>query len=139
MTSLLTSFKTTGRAALVALTLGATALTATPPVQAQSGPSFSFRLELDGGSFRFGIDDHERRRFCLTDRQIRRGLRAHGFTQVRFVAELGRNRVEVRARFGRWVYRMRVNRCTGRVDRVQRIRRINRGGGGFGLHFDFGM
>jgi len=140
MTPFLSTFKKTGRAAVVALALGAAALTAAP-VQAQSGPSFNFNLDLGTGSMEFGPrhggpGDFDR---CLTNRQIRRGLADYGFRDVDIRRELGRNRVEAVGRYGRSWYSMRVNRCSGRVDRVERLRlRGGPGGPGFGLQFEFG-
>lgn len=148
MTSISTSFKTVTRAAVVALALGATTLSAAPAF-AQDAPS-GFSLQLPGGngetqrSQTFGNgpqgnhggwdDDYEFR--CLTNREVRRGIAAYGFRRVQIVRELRRHRVEVRATYGNWLYSMRVDKCTGEVNRVQRIRRVF--GGGFGLQFNFG-
>lgn len=142
MTQILATLRKSGRAAVVALALGAATVTAIPtPAMAQ--PSFNFSIELDGGGLKFRGDDRDRdHRFCLTNREIRRGLRAHGFRDIDIVRERSRNRVEVIARFGRSWYLMRVNRCTGDVRIIERIRRggFPRGpGGGFGLQFNFGM
>ena len=151
MTSLHTSFKTITRAAVVALALGATTLTAAPAF-AQDAPS-GFTLQLPGGdtqrSQTFGNgpgpnhggwdDDYGFR--CLTNREVRRGIAAYGFRRVEIVRELRRDRVEVRAVYGNWLYSMRVDKCTGEVNRVRRIGRVFGGGfdgGGFGLQFNFG-
>ena len=153
MTPIRTSFKTVTRAAVVALALGATTLSAVPAF-AQDAPS-GFSLQLPGGngdtqrSQTFGNgpqggnhgdwdDDYGFR--CLTNREVRRGISAYGFSRVEIVREFRRDRVEVRAVYGNWLYSMRVDKCTGEVDRVQRIRRVNGGfnGGGFGLQFNFG-
>lgn len=147
MTPISTQFKTLARAAVVALALGATAMSAAP-AYAQSGPSSSFSIEIPGGGggMTFGEgqgtqrhggwdDDYEYR--CLTNREVRRGLAAYGFRRVQIVRERGRDRVEVRAIYGNWLYSMRVDKCTGYVDRVQRIRRVF-GGGGFEFEFNFG-
>lgn len=145
MFTALSRFKTAGRAAVVAAVLGATSLTAMP-VQAQ--PSFNFHLQIPGGGGEiqrhqgggeFGTYHHDDdwRYRCLTNREIRRGLARYGFRHVEIVRELRRNRVVVHATHGRWLYSMRVNRCTGEVDRVRRERRIG-GGNGFEFHFEFG-
>jgi hypothetical protein len=153
MTSIHTSFKTITRAAVVALALGATSLTAAPAF-AQGAPS-GFSLQLPGGngdtqrSQTFGNgpqgnhggwdDDYGFR--CLTNREVRRGIAAYGFRRVEIVRELRRDRVEVRAVYGNWLYSMRVDKCTGEVNRVRRIGRVFGGGfngGGFGLQFNFG-
>jgi len=142
MIHILSTLKKSGRAAVVALALGAATVTAMPaPAMAQS-PSFSFQLGIDSGqsgmTFRFGDDDRERVRVCLTNSQIRRGLREEGFRNVDIVRELRRNRVEVIASYGRSWYRLQVNRCTGAVRIVERLRR-GFPSGGFGLQFNFGM
>jgi hypothetical protein len=141
MTHILSTLKKSGRAAVVALTLGAATVTVMPaPAMAQS-PSFSFQLGIGGGdpgmTFRFG-DDDQRVRVCLTNSQIRRGLRQEGFRNVDIVRELRRNRVEVIASYGRSWYRLTVNRCTGAVRIVERLRRGTLGNS-FGLQFNFGM
>lgn len=144
MTSLITTFQKTGRAAVIALVLGASAITAAPAVAQSGQPQFNFQLDLGNGGAsmsmgtqqgRVMVPEHDRRRFCLTDRQIRRGLAQYGFRDARVTREFSRGRVEVIARYGRNFYSMRVNRCTGEVSRVERLRRP---GGGFGLQFNFG-
>ncbi|MDP1729638.1 MAG: hypothetical protein Q8L54_00360, partial [Devosia sp.] len=129
-----------GRAAVVALVLGAASVTAMPAM-AQSEPSFNFRLGIgSGGGFDFGIEsrsrDFDRLRFCLTNNQIRRGLRDYGFRDIEIVRD-NRQRVEVIARYGRAWYRLRVSRCTGEVRVIERLRR-GFPGSGFGLQFNFG-
>jgi len=153
MAPILNIVKNTSRAAVVALALGASAMTAMPAMaQGQGGgPAMSFQLDLGNGggggdAQTFGPQGqgrvfapdhrpgHRPGRFCLDDRQIRRGLSAYGFDNVRVRRDIGRNRVEVTAAYGRGFYSMRVDRCTGYVDRIQRIRT----GGGFGFQFNFG-
>jgi hypothetical protein len=144
MFTALSRFKSAGRAAVVAAVLGATSLTAMP-VQAQ--PSFNFHLQIPGGGGEvqrhegdgygtYHHDDDWRYR-CLTNREVRRGIARYGFRNVEIVRELRRDRVIVTAVYGRWLYSMRVDKCTGEVDRVKRERRIG-GGGGFEWHFQFG-
>lgn len=145
MTSLINTFRTTGRAAAIALVLGASAITAAPAMAQSGQPQFNFQLDLGSGGGasmsmqapkgRVAVPDHNRYRYCLTDREIRRGLAQYGFRDARITREFGRNRVEVVARYGRDFYSMRVDRCTGEVNRVERMRRP---GGGFGLQFNFG-
>jgi len=158
MAPILNIVKNTSRAAVVALALGASALTALPAQAAGhgpgggNGPAMTFQLDLgsDGGrngnqtfapqgqgQGRVIVPDHRPGRFCLNDRQIRRGIASYGFDNVRIRRDVGRDRVEVNGVYGRWLYSMRVNRCTGYVDRVQPIRPAF-GGGGFGFQFDFG-
>ena len=148
MTSIRTSFKSFTRAAVVAVALGASTLTAAPAF-AQEAPS-GFSLQLPDGegqstqrsqTFGQGGWDDEYGFRCLTNREVRRGIAAYGFSRVEITREMRRDRVEVRAVYGNWLYSMRVDKCTGEVDRVQRIRRVHGGGfngGGFGLQFNFG-
>jgi len=137
MTPILSTLKSSGRAAVVALVLGAAAVTAIPaPAMAQS-PSFSFSIDLGGGNLRFRGGDFDRR-VCLTNAQIRRQLRAEGFRNIDIRRVLSRNRVEVVASYGNRWYLLRVDRCTGAVRIVERLRR-GLPGGGFGLQFNFGM
>jgi hypothetical protein len=129
--TILSTLKSTGRAAILAIALGATALTAAPAyAQRGGGPGLSFELNLGGGGGGFSIQggDSSRRGggggdfslFCLSNSQIRSGLRDYGFRNVDIGRSLGNNRVRVTARYdGDW-YSMRVNRCTGRVDQVRR-------------------
>ena len=129
--TLLSTIKTTGRAAIIAVALGATALTAAPAYAQRGGggPSLNFELELGGGGGNFSIQGGPNQRhgggrdfdlFGLSNSQIREGLRDYGFRNVQIGRSLGNNRVRVSARYdGDW-YTMRVNRCTGRVDRVER-------------------
>ena len=154
MTPISTSFKTFTRAAVVALALGATSLTTMPAAFAQESIG-GFSLQVPGAegqgnqrSQTFGNgpgnnggwdDDYDFR--CLTNREVRRGIAAYGFTRVEIARELSRDRVEVRAVYRNWLYSMRVDKCTGEVNRLQRIRRVSGGGfngGGFGLQFNFG-
>lgn len=141
MTHLMTTLKSGGRAAVVALVLGASVFAAAP-VAAQSQPSFNFQFGVgpDGRpSFGVGVDSGgDRRPFrpqvCYSDRQIVRALRDEGYRDVEIVRELPRNRVGVVAREGRAYYSMRVNRCTGEVDRIERIRSYRPG---LSLQFNF--
>lgn len=133
MTSILSSVMKSGRAAIVAVTLGVTTFTALP-VQAQSF-NFDFGIRGGGGSFSYGFDNGRRiKRDCLTNNEIRRGLRRSGFDDIRFVDRRG-VRVKVVADYGRRTYAMTVNRCTGRVSDIERLRRAYRPG--FQFQFSF--
>jgi hypothetical protein len=135
MTSILSTVMKSGRAAIVAVTLGTAAFTAVP-VQAQSF-NFEFGIQGGGNSFSYGFDQGRKfKRECLTNREIRRGLNRAGFDDIRFVDRQG-VRVKVIADFGRRTYSMTINRCTGRVSNIERLRR-GPGGPGFGLQFNFG-
>ena len=143
MTMMPAKFKTVIRAAIVALALGGSAI-ATIPTQAQQGPAFSFNLNIPGGrgdltfggGNAFGNQSGPAGHRCLTNREIRRGIEANGYERVEIKRELQSNRVEVAGQNGNWLYSMRVDKCSGEVDRLQRIRRVQ--GGGFGLQFNFG-
>lgn len=150
MTIVTRTFKNAARAAILAIALGGGALAMPAFVGAVSAqePVFNFQLDLGNGngSVQFGTQgnrggdrgwDRPDRRACLNDRQIRRGIANHGFRDVEIRRELGRDRVEVRASQRRWTYTMRVNRCTGEVDRIE-AQRPSRSGPGFGLHFNYG-
>ena len=137
MTKMLSFLKTSGRAAIVALALGSSTFVATTPAMAQPSFNFQFGVGPDGKpSVGFGVDSDGygriRPQVCLTDRQIIRGIRDEGYRDVQIVAELRRNRVGVIARDGRTWYSMRVNRCTGEVDRIEHLRNFRPG-----LRFEF--
>ena len=150
MTTLLSHFKSFGAAVLIAATLGTAGLAVSPAV-AQGEPPSGFSLGVpqaspgdstsnnrmsgdpstsDTGHYNPDTDDFY---YCLDDRDIVNGLRDYGFQRVRIVRYLRGERVEVTAYWGRNQYSMRVDRCTGEVDRVRLIRRT-----GFGLQFNFG-
>jgi len=138
MTPFLSHMKKSGRAMLIAVTLGASALGGAMPAQAQSGsPSFNFEFGIQGGgdNFAFGMRDGRRfQRECLTNNEVRRGLQRRGWDNVRFVDRRG-IRVKVVADWGRRTYAMDINRCTGRVTNVERLR--ERWRPGFRFQFNF--
>ncbi len=147
------SFKSIGAAAVIALSLSATALTTTPTI-AQSGPPSEFSLQVpnggaeqgqgqgqfrnDGGMDTFGQGQYDPRRhdfyYCLSNREIQRGLQSYGFQRVRVTREFRNDVVEAVAYWGRAQYSMRVDRCTGEVYRIRQVRR-----GGFDFQFNFGF
>lgn len=144
MTSIRSTFKTLGRAAIVAAVFGVTATAATSAF-AQSGPSVNFSIQLPGNAggnterapSLLGRDNNSNWNGggggygyrCLTNREVRQGIADYGYRQVEVTRELRRDRVEVQAVYGRWAYAMRVDKCTGQVDQVQRIGRGYDGGG----------
>lgn len=143
MTPVLSTLKNSGRAALVALALGAASIgaasiTATPAMA--QNLTFEFGIRGGGDNFAFGIGKRgERiRRDCLTNNEIRRGLRREGFDDIRFLDRRG-NRVTLTAEDRRFNYRLRVNRCTGAVAILDRDRKGGRRdrNPGFGLQFRF--
>ena len=138
--TLSTTLKTSLRAGVVALALAGTAIGGVVPAQAQSNPSFGFSLNFGNGAPKGGLTlnfgDRDYFKFCLSNSQIRSGLRNKGYRNVDIVRESHRyNLVWVVAqKRGDW-YSMRINRCTGKVDRVREIER-NRNGS-FNLQFSF--
>jgi hypothetical protein len=133
--------KSAMRPLLVATVIGATGMVATPAM----AQAFNFQLNIPGqggGSVEFGFGNqgggwNNQNRWpgqvrCLTDREIRQGVANNGYHDVQIGRELGRNRVQVFASYGPWVYSMRLDRCTGVADRVQRERRVGGGWGGGG-------
>jgi hypothetical protein len=114
MTSL--HFPKTLRAAAVALALGGTAFTGMP-VQAQD-VDLNFRFGGPGFEFRFG----DGRRHCMTNREVRRELRARGYDDIRFRDRRGRV-VVVFAERGRRDYRITFDTCRGRILDRDRLRR----------------
>lgn len=129
------------KAGVVALALAGTALTAVP-AQAAS-PTFGFSLNLLGGGggnnggivLHFGDDNYFD--VCFTNKQIIRGLRNAGYSQVRIVKE--NNSTDkvwaIGKRKGDW-WQMRVDRCSGKVDRIKQI--YPKGGSNsFNLTFTF--
>jgi hypothetical protein len=144
MTTTLSALRKSGRAALVALALGAVSIGTTSftaaPAMAQSSFSFSFGIQGGGDNFSFGVGKRGERyhRSCLTNKEIYRGLRHEGFSDIHFLSRRG-NRVIVSAEDRRWEYRLSVHRCSGKVSILDRDRkaRRDRHHSGFGLHFRF--
>jgi hypothetical protein len=138
--SLLT-FKSITRTAIVALAIGGVALAALP---AQAAPTLGGALQLeapikpqvqlqpDAGNGtqmqmkKFGGDDYDDYDYddydwCLTNKQIRKGLKYADFDDIDFVKELKHHRVRVEALYegDGWVYSMRIDRCDGEVDQIK--------------------
>lgn len=135
------TFKTGLRAGVVAIALAGSTLAMTAPVQAQSNGSFGFSLNFGNnqqprGGITLNFGDRDYFDVCMTNSQVVRGLRNKGYRDVRIVREQNRNdKVWVVARkSGDW-WSMRVDRCSGKVDRVREIER-NRNGS-FTLNFSF--
>jgi len=131
MNTMFATFKKSGRAALVALALGAAAVTAMPAQAAE--PSFNFQLGIgnNGGVSGFERNNNGRRDFdrwkpinrCLTNSQVERGLSNYGFDDADVVRSLSRNRVLVVAEWNGRFYSMTVDKCSGEVYNVKRLRR----------------
>ena len=129
MTLTLSTLKKSGRAAVVALAMGAVSMTAMP-VQAASEPSFNFQLGIgnDGGVMGFELNKKSKKGYypikrCLTDRQVERGLEYYGFDDADVVRKLSTSRVLVVAEWNNRFYSLTVNKCTGEVYNVKRLRK----------------
>ncbi|MEO6394702.1 MAG: hypothetical protein ABIO40_02190 [Devosia sp.] len=128
--NMLNTIRTTGRAALVAVALGATAFTTMP---AQAAPQSSFSLSLNGGGMQFNNGGNITLQFgngdffnyCLTNNQIEKQLRAKGFKSVEVVKKLNNRKVLAIGRYNGVWYEMRVDRCTGKVDKVKKLYKKN--------------
>jgi hypothetical protein len=126
--TVLNTLRQTGRAAVLAVVLAGTALSAVPVQAAPNMGGFSLEVKPQGGDQKqmqqykkkgFGPNDFFN--WCLTDKQIRRGLKAYGFFDVEITDRLSRNRVRVEAGYDDWYYSMRINRCSGMVDRIKKL------------------
>ena len=125
--AVLNTLRQTGRAAVLAVVLAGTALSAVP-VQAAPLQGFSLDVKPQGGDQKqmkqfkkkdFGPNDFFN--WCLTDKQIRKGLINYGFDDVHIVDHLSKNRVRVEAAYDEWYYSFRVNRCSGLVDKIKKL------------------
>jgi hypothetical protein len=128
MTLALSTLKKSGRAALVALAMGAVSMTAMPAQAAE--PSFNFQLGIgnNGGVMGFELNNQNRKKFrpiqrCLTNNQVERGLKYYGFDDADVVRRLSSTRVLVVAEWNNRYYSMTVNKCSGKVGNVKRLRR----------------
>lgn len=126
--TVLNTLRQTGRAAVLAVVLAGTALSAVPVQAAPNMGGFSLEVKPQGGDQKqmqqykkkgFGPNDFFN--WCLTDKQIRRGLKAYGFFEVEITDRLSKDRVRVEAGYDDWYYSMRINRCTGVVDRIKKL------------------
>ena len=129
MTLNLSTLKTSGRAALVALAMGAVSMTAMP-VQAASEPSFSFQLGIgnNGGVMGFELNKKAKKGYypikkCLTNSQVESGLESYGFDDADVVRRLSSTRVLVVAEWNNRYYSLTVNKCTGEVYNVKRLKK----------------
>ena len=124
MTWTLASLKTAARNAAIGTVLSLAVFSANPAAAAEPAQNFSLELGAPSGSAEFGVQKKSGADFifaCLTNKQIRKGLYAYGFEEVSFVRNLKKQRVQVEALYDDWYYSMRVDRCTGHVDRVKKL------------------
>jgi hypothetical protein len=127
--TVLNTLRQTGRAAVLAVILAGTALSAVPAQAAPNMGGFSLDVKPQGGGDQKQMQQYKKKGFgpndffnwCLTDKQIRRGLKNYGFFDVEIVDYLGKNRVRVEAGYDDWYYSMRINRCSGLVDRIKKL------------------
>ena len=153
MTLNLSLLKKSGRAALVAVAMGAVSMTAMPAQAAGGEPSFNFQLGIGNGGDVQGFELNKKSKKgyypikkCLSDRQVERGLQYYGFDDADVVRKLGKSRVLVVAEWNNRYYSLTVDKCSGEVYNVKRLRRgydfydgPHRGpknGGGFGYEKD---
>jgi len=124
----MTIAKTVARIAILALVAGSVAL---PAVPAQAAPILKKQLQItapivpeikvpEGTTLKkkpYPLDFG----WCLTDKQIRKGLRNADFSEIDFVTELSKQRVRVEAYYEEdgWYYSMRIYRCSGKVDQIK--------------------
>ena len=126
--TVLNTLRQTGRAAVLAVVLAGTALSAVP-VQAAPLQGFSLDVKPQGGENQKQLQQYKKKGFgpndffnwCLTDKQIRKGLINYGFEEVHIVDHLSKNRVRVEAAYDEWYYSFRVNRCSGVVDKIKKL------------------
>jgi len=136
--------KTAARAAVVALTLGASALVAMPAEAAMygsgpsghvtiGGPQGSVSIGTNGVQFQFGTPDYFK--VCLSDRQVVRLIKRNGFYFVRIVRsshnDNRHNRVWATAVKNHDYYMIRVDRCTHEL----RARKLGHNDNGDYSHF----
>ncbi|MDC9826055.1 hypothetical protein PRN20_20150 [Devosia sp. ZB163] len=126
--TVLTLIRQTSRAAVVAIALAGTALSVVPAEAAPNLNGFSLDVKPQGSpkelqQFKKQKDyaPNDFFNWCLTDKQIRKGLKAYGFFDVEIVNHLSKNRVRVQAGYDDWYYSMRIHRCSGVVDRIKKL------------------
>ncbi len=110
------------RAATLAVIVGTTALVAMP-AQAQ-GPGMAFGLFFGSGDDDDRDDFYPERAMCLTDYQIRKSVAAQGYSNI-YLNVPNNKRIQVRATKGDWVYLLRFNYCTDRIESRERLRPAN--------------
>jgi hypothetical protein len=131
-------FKTSIAALLIAgLAMGAAqaAATTAAPAAPIPGPTLGDTLTLDLGITqptlqegqelqtqmkKFGYDEDELDDWCLSKKQIRKGLIKANFDDVDFVTSLKDHRVRIEALYegDGWVYTMQIDKCTGQVSMI---------------------
>jgi hypothetical protein len=121
--TILKTLQNSGRAAVLAIALVGVGLGV-----AEAKPLQAFQLDLgiqqqqqkQGGDAQFKKSGPNKWD-CLTNKQIRKGLKSYGFYDIDFVANLNNNRVRVEAGYDDWYYSMRIDRCDGEVDKIKKL------------------
>lgn len=135
--TLLSTLKIAGRAAVVASTLGVAALAAAPAQAAPPNFSFSFNFGNGGGPGMYFNYGGGPKKLCLSNRQIIWQLRNYGFRNVQIVRSRDVRVIVVAQWHGDW-YQLRVNRCTGKIERRLPLKFKGPGGkGGFNITLSF--
>jgi hypothetical protein len=90
-----------------------------PQVQLQQDAGDGTQVQMK--KFGYDDDDYDDYDWCLTNKQIRKGLKKADFDEIDFVKELKHHRVRVEALYegDGWVYSMRIDRCDGEVDQIK--------------------
>ena len=135
--SLLTTLKTGGRAALIALSLGAATLVAAPAQAAGPTPSFGFSFNFGNGGgpgmyFNYGGNP---KYACLSDKQIFWQLKNQGYSKVKIVKSKGYNVIVVARYHNKW-YQLAVNRCNGKIKSAP-LNYNGNGNSGFNITLSF--
>jgi len=110
--SMLNTFKTGSRAAIVAVILGASAVAAMP---AQAAPNFNFSFNMnDGNGVQFGFGNGPKKNYCLSEKQIFWQLKQSGWDNVKILKNKGPKVLAVAQWHHKW-YQLVIDRCTGEV------------------------
>ena len=109
------------RSAAVAIALGGATFAAAPAMAAPV-PQIDFHFGFGGGGIFWGFENGHRK-YCLSDRQVRRLLQFRGYDHIRYTDRRGRI-VTVRAERGRWEYRVTVDSCRARIIGIKRLHRV---------------
>lgn len=135
--SIKTRVKNIGRVVMLCTIVGITAIS-TAPAQARDNSGtiqFGFSINSGNGSLsfgnggfngrQFGEQQRPRRNHCMSERQVKKVVRYHGFRKIQVQESRGRLSKVVAKRDGR-KYVMRVNRCTAEISNLHRVRKNRR-------------
>jgi len=136
--SMLTNLKAGGRAAIIALSLGAASLAAAPVQAAGPTPNFGFSFNFGGGGggpgmyFNYGGNP---KYACLSDKQIFWQLQNQGYNKIKIVKSKGYNVIVVARYKAKW-YQLAVNRCSGKI-KAAPMNYNGNGNSGFNITLSF--